>query len=86
MQEEALSDLNWVIERYGKTGIGNNKIQYCYYRRGFALKALKRYGEAASDFEKAKQIDPMNPFLNVNYKQLKGVNYVPIRVPGELDF
>ena len=86
MHEEALIDLNQVMEQNGKTGMGNNKIQYCYYRRGFALKALKRYEEAATDFEKAKQIDPMNPFLNVNYKQLKGVNYVPVRVPGELDF
>jgi hypothetical protein len=50
------------------------------------LKVLRRYSEAADDFEMAKQLDPMNPYLNVNYRNLKGVNYVPIQVPGELEY
>ena len=85
MQNEALADFTEAINRHKSLGKKKN-LQYCYYRRGFVLKVLRRYSEAADDFEMAKQLDPMNPYLNVNYRNLKGVNYVPIQVPGELEF
>jgi len=85
MQSEALNDLTKSIEILKSKGSTKN-LQYCYFRRGFILKVLKRFNEATNDFEKAKNLDPMNPYLNINYRQLKGVNFVPIDVPGELDY
>lgn len=78
MFHEALHNINLALE------MGFPKV-FCLYRRGFALKALKRFQEAASDFETCKKLEPMNPLLNLNYKGLKDVNYAPLVVPGELD-
>jgi len=46
----------------------NPKNAHAYFRRAFSLKALKRFTEAAEDFECAKLNDPMNPKLVVNHK------------------
>ena len=54
-----------------------------YFRRAFSLKALKRYDKAIDDFEKAKQLDPMNESLMVNYKKLKSVQCIVLCEPGD---
>jgi tetratricopeptide (TPR) repeat protein len=46
---------------------------HAYFRRAFSFKQLKNYAQAAEDFEKAKELDPINPLMVVNYKQLKDV-------------
>merc|ERR1711957_151871 len=66
LHEKAVVDFDTVVNR-------NARNAHAYFRRAFSLKALKRLSEAAEDFEKAKNLDPMNPQLVVNYKQLKGV-------------
>jgi Tfp pilus assembly protein PilF len=54
----------------------NPKNAHAYFRRAFSLKALKEFARAAQDFETARTLDPMNPQLLVNYKQLKGVSCI----------
>jgi Tfp pilus assembly protein PilF len=46
----------------------NPKNAHAYFRRAFSLKALKEFGKAADDFEKAKNLDPLNPQLVLNHK------------------
>jgi hypothetical protein len=43
---------------------------------------VQKYAEAADDFEKAKDLAPMNPRLVVNYKKLKGVDCIVLCEPG----
>ena len=74
--DKAVEDFNIVIKK-------NPKNAHAFFRRAFSLKALKRYPEAAEDFEKAKSLDPMNPKLVVNYKQLKNVTCIILCEPGE---
>lgn len=76
MHEKAVDDFNVVIKK-------NSKNAHAYFRRAFSLKALKRYAEAADDFEKAKDLDPLNPKMVVNYKKLKGVSCIVLCEPGE---
>ena len=57
----AVEDFTVVIKK-------NPKNAHAYFRRGFSNKALKKYAEAAEDFEKAKELDPLNPRLVINYK------------------
>ncbi len=56
----AVEDFTFLIEK-------NPKNSHAYYRRGFSNQALKKYQDAAEDFEKAKELDPLNPKLAVNY-------------------
>ena len=72
----ACQDFNVVIKK-------NPRNAHAYFRRAFSLKALKRWSEAADDFEKAKELDPMNPKLVVNYKKLKGIVCIVLCEPGE---
>jgi hypothetical protein len=44
---------------------------------------LKFYPQAADDFERAKELDPLNPKLVVNYKKLKGITCIVLCKPGE---
>ena len=74
--EKAVEDFTSVIKK-------NPKNAHAHFRRAFSLKALKRYSEAADDFERAKELDPMNPKLVVNYKKLKGVSCIVLCKPGE---
>jgi tetratricopeptide (TPR) repeat protein len=60
-----------------------NKNAHAYFGRAFAHKALKNYDASAEDFERAKQLDPMNPKLIVNYKQVYHVKYIKLCNPGE---
>lgn len=72
----------------------NPKNAHAYFRRAFSNKALKvkmleydivlqKYQDAAEDFEKAKELDPLNPKLVVNYKKLKGITCIVLCKPGE---
>ncbi len=83
--EESVADFNQVIQH-------NPKNAHAYFRRAFSLKALKvsnifitlqRYAEAADDFEKAKDLSPLDPKMVVNYKKLKGVSCIVLCEPGE---
>ena len=76
MHEKAVEDFNVVIKK-------NQKNAHAYFRRAFSLKSLKRYAEAADDFEKAKELDPLTPKMVVNYKKLKGVACIVLCEPGE---
>eukprot|EP00351_Strombidinopsis_sp_SopsisLIS2011_P004411 CAMPEP_0116882806 /NCGR_PEP_ID=MMETSP0463-20121206/15162_1 /TAXON_ID=181622 /ORGANISM="Strombidinopsis sp, Strain SopsisLIS2011" /LENGTH=56 /DNA_ID=CAMNT_0004536607 /DNA_START=985 /DNA_END=1155 /DNA_ORIENTATION=- len=49
----SITDFDTVIKR-------NPKNAHAYFRRAFSLKALKKFGAAADDFEKAKALDPLN--------------------------
>jgi len=44
---------------------------------------VKKFEEAAKDFEKAKDLDPLNPALVVNYKMLDKVDVIVLCEPGE---
>ena len=46
------------------------KNSHAYFGRAFAFKALKKYDEAAEDYEQAKQLDPFNPKLIINPKKI----------------
>lgn len=74
--QEAVDDFGAVIER-------NTRNAHAYFRRAFSLKALKRYAEAADDFERAKELAPLDPKMVVNYKKLKGVGCIVLCEPGE---
>lgn len=83
--QAAVEDFSLVIKK-------NPKNAHAYFRRAFSLKALKvsslpntlqKYPEAADDFEKAKELDPLNPKLVVNYKKLKGISCIVLCKPGE---
>ena len=74
--EEAVADFSTVIKK-------NPKNAHAYFRRAFSQKALKRFSEAADDFEKAKELDPLNPKLVVNYKKWQGVGCIVLCEPGE---
>ncbi|GFR50022.1 hypothetical protein Agub_g12172, partial [Astrephomene gubernaculifera] len=54
-------------------------------RRGLALKALRRYEEAAEDLLAARRLEPHNPALRLDLRALGNVNYVELCAPGEED-
>ena len=74
--EKAVIDFNKVIKK-------NSWNAHAHFRRAFSYKALKNYSQAADDFEKAKELDPENPKMVVNYKQLKGITCIVLCKPGE---
>ena len=74
--KEAVEDFSAVIKR-------NQKNAHAFFRRAFSHKALKNYPAAADDFEHAKELDPLNPKLVVNYKKLKGVTCIVLCKPGD---
>ena len=75
MHDKAVEDFSVVIKK-------NPKNAHAYFRRAFSNKALGNFSEAVDDFEKAKNLDPMNPSLVVNYKKLKGVACIVLCEPG----
>jgi hypothetical protein len=52
-------------------------------KRSPLWQALHYYHEAASDFQKAQLLDPMNKAYNVNYKDIYDVRWVILRPSGE---
>lgn len=74
--EKAIEDFSLVIKK-------NPKNAHAHFRRAFSYKATKKYTEAADDFEKAKELDILNPKMVVNYKKLKGITCIVLCKPGE---
>jgi tetratricopeptide (TPR) repeat protein len=74
--ENAITDFNHVITK-------NSKNAHAYFRRAFSLKAMKNFPAAAEDFETAKGLDPMNPHMLINHKQLKNVKCIVLCEPGK---
>lgn len=83
--EKAVNDFDEVIKK-------NPQNAHAYFRRAFSYKRMKviqlvtikqRFEEAAKDFEKAKDLDPLNPALVVNYKMLDKVDVIVLCEPGE---
>lgn len=74
--EKAVLDFDVVIKK-------NPKNAHAYFRRAFSHKMLGQYEAAAEDFESAKNLDPDNPKLVINYKKLKGITTVVLCKPGE---
>jgi Flp pilus assembly protein TadD len=72
----AVEDFNHVLSK-------NNKNAHAYFRRAFSLKAMKDFTQAAEDFERAKELDPMNPHMLINHKQLKNVKCIVLCEPGK---
>jgi Tfp pilus assembly protein PilF len=73
---EAVDDFTKVIKMCPRNA-------HAFFRRAFSLKSLKEFQRAAEDFEKAVKLDPLNPALIVNYKQLKDVSCIVLCEPGE---
>ena len=54
------------------------------FRRGFSYKALKKYTEAAEDFEAAKEFEPDDPRLVLDYAnpkveiKVKNINFIAL--------
>lgn len=44
-----------------------------YFGRAFAYKGIKKYQEAADDFEKATTLDPSSPQFTVNYRNMSTI-------------
>lgn len=59
------------------------KNAHAYFRRAFVYKALGKFDEAAEDFEKARNLQPENPNLVVNYKKIYDIAYIELCKPGE---
>jgi Tfp pilus assembly protein PilF len=70
-----VKDFNTVINK-------NPKNANAHFRRAFSRKALQLNEDAVGDFEMAKNLDPHNPHLIVNYKKLKGVTCIVLCEPG----
>ena len=67
--EAALDDFNAVISI-------NPRNAHAFFRRAFAHKALGQYEDAADDFEKARELDPENPALAINYRNIGDVQCI----------
>ena len=67
--EEAIVDFDLVIER-------NYKNAHAYFRRGFCHKSAGNYDRAAEDFERARALDPNNPALAINYRNIGDVECI----------
>ena len=73
--ESAVQDFDVVIKK-------NPKNAHAHFRRAFSHKSLKNFQQAAEDFERAKNLDPSNPKMVVNYKKLKGISCIILCKPG----
>ena len=74
------------VEDFGNVIKKSSRNAHAFFRRAFSHKALKNYKQAADDFEKAKELDPLNPKLVVNYKKLKGITTIVLCKPGNEKF
>ncbi len=54
----------------------NPRNAHAYFRRAFAYKSVKEFEMAAEDFERAKELDPENPHLAINYRNLYDVECI----------
>ena len=76
MHAEAVKDFDALLKR-------NPSNAHAYFRRAFSLKALKKFAEAADDFQVAQDLDNTNPLLVVNHKKLRTVSCIVLCEPGE---
>tara|TARA_B100000780_G_scaffold278185_1_gene250909 strand:+ start:240 stop:2705 length:2466 start_codon:yes stop_codon:yes gene_type:complete len=67
--QDSILDFNTVIER-------NHKNAHAYFRRGFCHKSAGNYDRAAEDFERARALDPNNPALAINYRNIGDVECI----------
>ena len=74
--ELAIDDFSFVIQH-------NPANAHAMFRRGFAWKSVGDLDKAADDFENAKQLDPDNPNLVLNYSQAHLTDYVILCPAGE---
>jgi Tfp pilus assembly protein PilF len=73
--DSAVKDFDVVIKK-------NPRNAHAHFRRAFSHKSLKNFQQAAEDFEKAKNLDQLNPKMLVNYKKLKGISCIILCKPG----
>ena len=66
---DSIADFDCVIER-------NHKNAHAYFRRAFCHKAAGSYDRAAEDFERARALDPNNPALAINYRNIGDVECI----------
>lgn len=74
--EYALRDFNRVIDLQPTNA-------HAFFRRAFTYKAMKRYHDAAEDFNTARKLQPNNPALLINAKKLHGVSCIVLCRPGD---
>lgn len=55
------------------------------FRRAFSFKALKMYEEAAEDFEAAKEFEPDDPRLVINFRKVYSVSCISLGPAGHED-
>lgn len=55
------------------------------FRRAFSFKALGRFEEAARDFEAARELEPDNPSMIINYRKVYDVSCISLCRPGQED-
>ena len=76
VHDKAIADFTAVLKKEPRNA-------HAYFRRAFSNKELKNFQKGVNDFEMAKKVDPLNPKMVVNYKQLKGVQCIVLCEPGE---
>jgi tetratricopeptide (TPR) repeat protein len=53
------------------------------FRRAFSYKSLGQFDESAKDFEDARQLQPQNPRLVINYFQMQNCPFIELVCPGQ---
>ena len=74
--DQALKDFNEVVKYQPQNA-------NAYFGRAFTYKALRNYLKAAEDFDKARELEPNNPKLIVNYKKIYEIRFIKLCSPGE---
>ena len=99
MHEQAVDDFTAVLRRNPTNAhaffrrafsLKALKVNFWFCPYGFFVLLLmtiscffQKFAEAAEDFDMAKNLNPINPKLVVNYKKLKGVQCIVLCEPGE---
>lgn len=76
--KKALLDLTRVLEMQPTNA-------RALFRRAFSFKALQLYSEAAEDFEAAKEFEPEDPRLNINYRKISNIACITLGPAGHED-
>ncbi|RHY26514.1 hypothetical protein DYB32_007540 [Aphanomyces invadans] len=81
LYEAAIADFSAIAD-FTQVILHNPTNAHAHFRRAFAFKSVGRVAEAAADIETAKLLDPTNPHLMVNYKNLHDTECIVLCVPG----